>query len=510
MEDDGRIGSDSAEERDGEDRYRRLIEHSSDLISIVETDGRITFVSPSHERILGYEPEDLVGERVHERVHPEDRNRIETAFEQFVTDSNGDTTVEFRHETAAGDWIWLETRGQDHLDDPVIDGIVLVSREITDRKRRETALETLHDRTRELLRADTRERIADLTAQTAKDVLGYPITVVRLLSDDGTHLDPVAATEEADEILGERPRYRVGEGTAGKAFLAGEARIYQDLRTVDDGYDRGEARSGLFVPIGDCGVLAIGETEVGALSQEDFQLARVLAANVEVAIDRLEREQELKRQNERLENFASVISHDLLGPLNVARGRLDLLEGDPARIDPIRAALDRMEQLIDDVLALARQGRTVDETTSVDLETVVRRSWSNVDTGAARLTVETSKTIQADPARLPQIFENLFRNAVSHGTPDAEAQSGDAVVTVTVGELPNGFFVADDGPGIPDEQRSQVFEAGFTTGDTGTGLGLAIVRDIAKAHGWEIEVTESDAGGAQFEFTGVRTGEDEE
>lgn len=506
---DGCVGSGPGVD-DGDDLFRRLIAYSSDLISIADSDGRITFVSPSHERILGYDRADLVGEAVHERVHREDRERVETAFERFVAGKMDDATIEYRYETANGEWIWLETRGQDRLDDPVIDGLVLVSRDVTERKRRETALDTLHDRTRALFVADSRESIADLTAQTAKEVLGYPITVVRLLSDGGSHLDPVAATAEADEILGERPSYRVGEGTAGEAFLAGEARIYQDLRTVNDGYDRGDARSGLFVPIGDYGVLAIGETEVGALSREDFQMARVLAANVEVAIDRLERERELKRQNERLDEFASVISHDLLGPLNVARGRLNLLEHDPTRIDPIRAALDRMEELIEDVLALARQGRAVDETTDLDLESVVRQSWTSVDTKVARLAVETSRTIQADPARLPQIFENLFRNAVSHGTPDAEEASGDAEITVTVGDLWNGFFVADDGPGIPEELRSQVFEAGFTTGETSTGLGLAIVRDVAMAHGWEVEVTDSETGGARFEFTGVRTAEETE
>jgi signal transduction histidine kinase len=78
-------------------------------------------------------------------------------------------------------------------------------------------------------------------------------------------------------------------------------------------------------------------------------------------------------------------------------------------------------------------------------------------------------------------------------------------VTVTVGSLEEGFYVEDDGPGVPEAEREDVFDAGYTTSDTGTGFGLSIVHEIATAHGWEVSVTESDAGGARFEFRGVET-----
>lgn len=210
------------------------------------------------------------------------------------------------------------------------------------------------------------------------------------------------------------------------------------------------------------------------------------------------RERELTRQNERLDRFASVISHDLRNPLSVATGRLELLttECDSEHIDPLRTAIERMDALIDDVLTLARQGQPIDETEPVSLSEIANSCWDVVDSSDAALTVEQDLTVIADESRLQQLLENLLRNSVEHG--------GDGL-TVSVGALADdtGFYVADDGRGITEADAERLFEPGYSTSEDGTGLGLAIVKDIADAHGWEISITESDAGGARFEIRNV-------
>jgi signal transduction histidine kinase len=211
-----------------------------------------------------------------------------------------------------------------------------------------------------------------------------------------------------------------------------------------------------------------------------------------------DRELELQRQNERLDQFASVISHDLRNPLNVATGRLDLAqqETDSEHLEAARTALERMEGLIEGLLALARQGQPLDDTEPVTLSTVVERCWAVVDTGEATLTVDPDGTFVADFGRLQQLLENLFRNSVEHGGTD---------VAVHMGVLSDGsgFYVADDGLGIPEAKRDEVFASGYSTSEDGTGFGLAIVTEIVDAHGWEIRVTESTDGGARFEIRGV-------
>ncbi|WP_229770487.1 HAMP domain-containing sensor histidine kinase [Halorhabdus sp. CBA1104] len=117
------------------------------------------------------------------------------------------------------------------------------------------------------------------------------------------------------------------------------------------------------------------------------------------------------------------------------------------------------------------------------------------------------RSVTADRNRLRQLLENLIRNAIEHGADPAGtvARDGDdtPAVTVRIGPLDGGFYVEDDGPGIPPGEREAVFETSYSTQDNGTGFGLSIARRVAEAHGWAIRVTESQAGGARFEITGV-------
>ncbi|WP_306057374.1 sensor histidine kinase [Natronococcus wangiae] len=222
-----------------------------------------------------------------------------------------------------------------------------------------------------------------------------------------------------------------------------------------------------------------------------------------------DRERELERKNERLDRFASIVSHDLRNPLNVANGYLKLAMGrrPSDELEEIERAHDRMDRLIDDVLTLARDGET-DGFEQVSLEAAARQAWANVSTESAILEIGPDRLIEADRGRLLQLFENLFRNSVEHGsTSPASHTQQDAVehggsdVRIRVESLPNGFAVADDGPGIPPGERDAVFESGYTTGRDNTGLGLVIVRQISEVHGWTVDLTAGEAGGARFEFT---------
>ncbi|ELZ84030.1 PAS domain-containing sensor histidine kinase [Haloferax sp. Atlit-6N] len=220
--------------------------------------------------------------------------------------------------------------------------------------------------------------------------------------------------------------------------------------------------------------------------------------------DRKRAELEAEEKAERLQNLARMLSHDLRNPLSVAAGYVESLLDEAVaadRLEPVAGALDRMDDIITDALVLARHD-AVEELSTVDLETRASAAWEHVETGSAELVVADSFEFRADPNLLGHVFENLFRNGVEHGGTDH--------LTVTVGVLDGdsdgdatGFYVEDDGVGIPAETRDEVFEAGYSTGEEGTGLGLSIVAQAAHAHGWDIGVTEADRGGARFEITGV-------
>jgi signal transduction histidine kinase len=237
-----------------------------------------------------------------------------------------------------------------------------------------------------------------------------------------------------------------------------------------------------------------GQPQSGGFSEWETTMVDLMAQWMSYELTHHRASERLRRQNERLEEFVSVVSHDLRNPLETLSGHLEFAEetGDEEHFEWCRRAVDRMDALIDDLLALARAGDAVGDTERVDLADLARESWALVDAESATVVVETERTVEADRSRLRQLFENLLRNAVEHAGPD---------VTVTVGDTETGFYVADDGPGVPAEDREQVFEAGFSTARDGTGFGLKIVESVAEAHGWSVALTEAADGGARFECT---------
>jgi PAS domain S-box-containing protein len=235
---------------------------------------------------------------------------------------------------------------------------------------------------------------------------------------------------------------------------------------------------------------------IAPVEGDSGEIEHFVAVNVDIT-ERKEYEQELQQENERLDEFAGVISHDLRNPLSVAQSRLTLLEEEfeSEHLNPIHTALERMEEIIDDTLTLAYKGQRVGEIKPVNISDAIGKCWETVASSADALEVEDDFTVLADPDRIRHICENLLRNAIEHGTDE---------VTVRIGRVnENTIYIEDDGPGIPEDERDTVFDPGYSTNRDGTGLGLAIVKGLAEAHGWDITLTESESGGARFEFSGV-------
>ena len=692
------------DERERE-RHRAFVEHSSDIVTALDANGTFQYVSPSAERILGYAPEELIGEDAFTYVHPDDREAVVSAFADSIDDESMTVATEYRLRRADGEYCWVESIGNNRLDDYAVGGYVINTRDISARKRREeklaqlcewtqqlnytrtleettrlavdagdelmcaqlsgvhlvtdagdvlepialadavpeffdecpsyerdapagsrsalawkafqgdesiaiselstsdqlseetpaesvilnpigdhglfivsastanaltdtdvliaeilanhlktaldrvdreSRLEGLHDATRSLVRAESQAEIAKRAVDAAVEVLGFSVVVVREHDEEAGGLVPLAVSESIEKHFPDRPVLTPDSGSlTWSAFDAGETRVYDDIQTHDTLNIDTQISSLMLLPVGEYGTIAIGETQPGVFDGTDEFLTRILATAAETAFQsatrtrRLhERSAELERQNDRLEEFASVVSHDLRNPLNVAQGRVRLAsdECDSEHLDAATRAQNRMEALITDLLTLAREGQRVRKTTPVSLSTVAETCWLNVDTASATLTIEDDLTLSADKSRLQQLLENLIRNSVEHGSTGSRAKPGDSVehgstdsrtqpddaaehaeedVHVTIGSLDDGsgFYVADDGPGIPADHRDKIFNAGFSTARTGTGFGLRIVEQVANAHGWEISVTnrgaDDETTGARFELTDVDVGSEE-
>ncbi|GAB3039551.1 hypothetical protein GCM10025298_30900 [Natronobiforma cellulositropha] len=355
---------DVTDQRRAEKRFQVLIENGSDVITLVDESGVITYASPSIETVLGYRPTALVGTSLLELVHPDDRRDAVERFTALPEPVDGQARFEYRVRHRDGSWVILEGVAVDLLENEIVGGVVINSRDVTERN---------------------------------------------------------------------------------------------------------------------------------------------------------ERERELERTNQRLDEFAGVLSHDLRNPLGLAQTYATFAEesGRPEDLQVVHDAHDRMERMVTNLLTMARAGGTLEETEPVSVRALSEDAWETVRADGATLTCDLPAewTVEGDPERLLHVFENLFRNALEHGvgeeTPvDARDGGGsepnETALTVRVGALERagarGFFVEDDGVGIPPERRETVFERGRTTSAEGTGFGLSIARDVVDAHGWRIGATESASGGARFEI----------
>jgi len=475
------------------------MESSIDGMAILDGDEYV-YANQAHAEIYGYEdPDAFVGESWRMCYDDAELERIDTEIMPTLSAEGswrGEATGACKDGSTFRQELSL-TRLEDGK-------LICVVRDVTDRKRQEDALSTLHEATRAFMEAPDERAIANVAVETARTALDLPINGLWLHDDEADALEPVAVTDEAATLLGDPPTFTDGESLSWRAFEQETVKLYDDVRDHPDRFNPDPTiRSEIIVPLGDHGVMNFGATEPADFDAIDRSLARILGNTVEAALSRATREQQLRtqrrdleRQNERLENFTSVVSHDLRNPLNVALARTELAQEEcpSPHLDATADALHRMEKLIDDLLTLAREGDPVDETERTDLSRLVRRCWATVETSDATLQVETDNAIRANQSRLKQLLENLVANAVEHGGPD---------VTVTVGDTDDGFYIADDGRGISADERDDVFEPGYTTADGGTGFGLQIVREIVEAHDWDVRVTESDGGGARFEIGGV-------
>ncbi|MFB6301498.1 MAG: PAS domain S-box protein, partial [Haloferacaceae archaeon] len=424
----------------GGSAHEAVVESLKDPVYVLDAAGRFEFVNEAFLDLTGYDRAAVLGIDAALIKTPEMVARSERALTALrAADGPDDVRYEVEIRTADGRTLLCE----DHVgllpteegDPPGSTGVL---RDVSERERRERVLAALHETTRELMIADSEAAVFDRVTEAADSVLGlghvgihqYEAQGADEADDGGAEegggmLVPVAWSEVVETTIGDPPTLGP-DSLAWEAFRTGETRRYEDLRGTD-GLANPETplRSELIVPLGDRSVAIFASTDPDAFTREDERLAQVLCANATAALERVQqetalrrRERELARENERLERLTNFLSHDLRNPLEVAKGRTELAreECDSDHLNAVGRAVDRMETLVDDLLTMAREGRAVDRTEPVGLSALARDSWHNVETSGATLQVETDATVLADPDRLARLFENLFRNAVEHGS----------------------------------------------------------------------------------------------
>ena len=480
------------------------VEHAADAVLITDPEGTIEYVNPAFEELTGFSRAEAIGRTPRIlKSGQQDRSYYQQLWTAILDGEVWEEEVV--NETKDG-----EEYIAHQIITPVTDAdgnleqFVGIQRDVTRRRTLEEQIERSAE-TFERLYTEIATESTDLQSRLqsvlkiGSTTLGYQLGYVTRIDDDSQRIlaavgdheaiqpgasDPLERTYCRRTIESDEPTVvsdALEEGWADDpAFETFGLRCYVGAQIVVDGE--------LF------GTLCFGgeEPEQRLVLEAQQSTVKTVATWLGYELERHAYEARLERQNAQLEQFASVASHDLRNPLNVAAGHLDLAQetGADDHFETVATNHDRMASIIKDVLVLAREGTFVEETEPVALDSLAVDCWEGVETGDAELVVDGEPTVEGDARKLRHVFENLFRNSVEHAGEN---------VTVEVGSTDDSFYIADDGPGIPESEREAVFEHGYS-GSDGTGFGLAIVESIAEAHGWTIRLTESQSGGARFEF----------
>jgi len=455
------------------ERYETIVEALGDAVYVTDERGHFVYVNDAFAELTGHDREALLGEHPSLVKSADSLRAVEAELGRILGgDGPNSATAEIEIETRDGATVPCE----DHvgvLPSGTGDyrGSVGTLRDMSERDRRERRLRRERNRARVLFEES-------------------PTPIARFHFEDGEPIvEAVNPAFEATfgygepEVVGESldafivpPEYRSEAADVNRRVERGESVTVEMQRRTDGG-----ARQFLLHA-------AAVETDRG---REGY------ATYVDIT-EQQRREQELADRVRELEGFSDVMAHDLRNQLNIALGQLELArdDGDDEHLVAAQRALARTDELIGDLSEVMRSGSIVDETTDVDLAAVATTVWETIGADGDRLHVDDAGTVRADRQAVKRLLENLFRNSRQHGGDD---------VTVRVGTLPDGFYVADDGPGVPPADRSEVFVPGYSTAEDGTGFGLVSVRQIAAGHGWDVELADSEAGGLRVAFTDVET-----
>ncbi|MFB6161788.1 MAG: PAS domain-containing protein [Haloferacaceae archaeon] len=441
------------------------IETAHDGISLLDEDGRFVYVNEAYADITGYDREELLGDhwevlyrddeldRVHEEMLPEARANEWKGRTVYVRKDGEPVEVDHRLTYTTGDTLICTITD--------VSDAAAVREELSVKERAMDAAPvgiTITD-------PDQDDNPIVYANDGFVELTGYPRDAVvgrncRFLQGEDTRAEPRAemraAIDDAEPVTVELRNYR------------NDGELFWNRVSIAPLFDEG------------------GAPEYFVGFQQDVTERREMQARHEEWV-------------EMIQGFGRFLSHDLRTPLDVARGRVALTRetGDIDHLDDATTALDRVEELTEDLAEVMQTGELVSDVAPVDVAGLAADVWSTLDVGAASLDVDGDlPDVHADEKALRRLFENLLGNALEHGGAD---------VTVRVGGLADedGFYVADDGPGVPEDERDDVFAPGFTTKAGGTGFGMASVAQIVAAHGWRIRVRDASDGGARFEVFDV-------
>ncbi|QRV17590.1 PAS domain S-box protein (plasmid) [Haloterrigena salifodinae] len=540
--------------------FQALANALPDGIIILDTNSDVQYANPAVERILGHDPDELVGSSKVNIIPPRLRQAHLDALQNYLETGERNlnwTYVELPGQHKAGHEIPLGVS----LNDFTYEGnryFVGLFRDISPRKEAERTLKSKVAQLESIAylgRHALEEGDADDLLEKATELISAALEVDCCVAfeydavDRGGSVADAGGSARSDDVF--RVREAVGcsealldsecarstltESLAGATLESDDPIVVEDV-AADERFDAhltdNDVRSGVGATVGSIaepwGVLVVYDGESREFADHDVDFLESAATIIATALERQRYERqlgetvdELEASNERLEQFAYAASHDLQEPLRMVSSYLSLVENryaadlDSEAEEFIAYAVDgadRMRQMIDGLLEYSRIDTQGEPFEPVDLDAVLEDVLTDlqmmIEESDAEIAVDSLPRVRGDESQLRQLLQNLLSNAIEY--------SGDEPPRVEITAQRCGrmwrFSVEDEGIGIDPDDADRIFRVFQRLHSReeydGTGIGLALCRRIVERHGGEIWVESESGEGATFSFTLPRAGTD--
>jgi len=454
--------------RRNERRFESMFHDPNILVGLLDTDGTAQHINDTALEYVEADRDDVIGEPFWGTPWWTDDTTAD--LKRWIDRAADGEYVEYEvnHPTSDGDVFTVEgTVRPVTNDEGAVVSLIVSARDITERRQREAELEEVRDQM-EFALARTSSVIWEQDHETG-EMVSYP--------DSCPVLD--GALETVEEF---------------------ETRVYEEDRSdvveaVESVLETGESETVEFRTIPEVDAEWV-ETQIQPVF-DDSSVSRLIGLSRDIT-DYKRRQQQLEQQNERFDELASVVSHDLQTPIQTIEGRLELAveTGETSHIEDALDAVNRLNELREDLVNMLRAKGIVGEMEEIDIGEVAEAAWEVVNSSdGSTLEIVGTARMEGDSAATRRLLQNLLSNSVEHA---------ECPTAIHIGTVANGFYVEDDGPGIDPENREAVFTPGFSTKSGGSGMGMASVHQIVDEHGWEIDITEAETlNGVRFEITGT-------